>query len=786
VSDDSAPSKARAGGEPVAPAGRKLSLPLRARNFARRAADRLLAADLFWSGLLIAIVTLLVAVGGPGAERLPAVGELLDHDVVARAETAIPDAQQTEARRHAAAEAVPDVYLHDRARGERLADKLRAIFEAGRDALPKAGAGGRAETSAEAREALRGILRDPEIDALARLGFSGQVERELGAIVQEVMEGLIVGSKALLENAPAVLLVHVPGGEEERLSGAGRVLDLDEARGQARAAVQASRSVPPEQRAPLAELVASFVDVNVAYDPEATAARREAAVAAAQPVVRTVPGGAALAHAGERVTAEIRARIEASRGGQRERVGLPGLAGTLVIVSLLAFFLWRYTRYHQRAFRKIRHLHALLALVLLSMLLLSSAMLWIATGLVDDLSPPFNDPASYTYLIPLAGGSILVALLATGRIAMVYSGFTALLFAAMNGWNTFAMTWALLVQWAGIYAITTYRERAALLRAGFVAGVAGGVAALAVAAVRDGLVPISRGLYEAGLAFVGGAVGTGLFVSFALPLFEGLFRVLTDIRLLELSNVNQPLLSEFAVKAPGSYNHSLVLGTLAEEAAKAIGANSLYCRVAAFYHDIGKIRKPEYYVENQHGSNPHDRLSPFMSALIIAAHVKDGIRLAREAGLPEQIVDVVPQHHGTRVMTYFYDKALKTADPLLGPVSEADFRYPGPKPQTKETAIFMLADAVEAAARTLDEPTPGRLGELIHKMSGAIVLDGQLDECDLTFSDLERIEEAFLRTLTSMYHHRLDYPGFEFGRPRPNGKAGGAAPERRAARSAAR
>jgi cyclic-di-AMP phosphodiesterase PgpH len=745
VTDEFATSKARAGGESAVPAGRRPSLPFRARTSARRMADRLLAANLLWSGLLVGIVTALLVVGGTTADRVPGVGEILDRDVVAHAEIEIPDAEQSDAIRRTASDAVPDVYIHDETRGERLAEKLSA--------------------------------------ALVRLGDSIEVERELGAVVRGVMGNLIVGSRALLENAPAALLVHLPDGREERISGAERFLDLDEARAQARAAVRGSRSFSAEQKEALAALAASFVDVNVSFDAGGTRARREAAMAAARPALRTVPAGTVLARAGDRVTGENRARIEASQGTRRGRVGPRNLAGTLIIVSLLAFFLWRYGHYHQRAFRKIRHLHALLVLVILSMLVLSRAMLWIAAGLVDDLSPPFNDAASYTYLVPLAGGSILVALLASGRISMVYSGFTALLFAAMNGWNAFGMTWALLVQWAGIYAISSYRERAALLRAGFVVGAAGGAAALAIAAVRDGLVPVSRGLYEAGLAFVGGAVGTGLLVSFALPLLEGLFRVLTDIRLLELANVNQPLLSEFAVKAPGSYNHSLVLGSLAEEAAKAIGANSLYCRVAAFYHDIGKIKKPEYYVENQHGVNPHDRLSPFMSALIIAAHVKDGIRLAREAGLPEQIVDVVPQHHGTRVMTFFYDKARRTADPSLGPVSEADFRYPGPKPRTKETAIFMLADAVEAAARTLDEPTPGRLGELIHKMSGAIVLDGQLDECDLTFADLERIEEAFLRTLTSMYHHRVDYPGFEFGHPRPNDKAGAGAPERRSGRS---
>jgi putative nucleotidyltransferase with HDIG domain len=751
----------------------------------RRAADRLLALDLLWSALLVGGVSALLVPGGQGPERTPSLGDVLDRDVVAHTETDVPDPQQTEARRRAAAETVPDVYLHDRARGDRLADKLSAIFEAGRGTLPKGGSGAR-EGAAEARAALRGVLRDAEIEALLRLGFSAETERELGGILRGVMSERIVGSKALLENAPGVLLVHAPGGGEERLSGAAGLLDLDEARRRARAAVRASRSIPAEESEVLADLVASFVDVDVTYAPEETAKRRDAAVAAVPPTVRTVAAGTILARAGEKVTEDVLARIDAATSARRGSTDAGGIAGIVVIVSFLAFFLHRYTRYHQRAFKKVRHLHALLALVMVSMLLMSRAMIWVAGAVADTLSPPFNEAGSYTYLIPLAGGSILVALLASGRIAMVYSGFTALLFAALAGWDAHVMTWALLTQWAGIYAISTYRERAALLRAGLVAGLAGAAAALAVAAVRSGTVPLSRSLYEAGLAFAGGAVGTGLIVSFALPLFEELFRVLTDIRLLELSNVNHPLLSEFAVKAPGSYNHSLVVGTLAEEAARAIGANALFCRVAAFYHDIGKIRKPEYYVENQHGTNPHDRLSPFMSALVIAAHVKDGIRLGREAGLPEQILDVVPQHHGTRVMTYFYDKARKAADPSLGPVTEADFRYPGPKPQTKETAIFMLADALEAAARTLSDPTPGRLGELIHKVSRSIVLDGQLDDCDLTFADLERIQESFLRTLTSMYHHRVDYPGFEFGRSRPNGRGAGAAPERRSARSVPR
>jgi putative nucleotidyltransferase with HDIG domain len=284
--------------------------------------------------------------------------------------------------------------------------------------------------------------------------------------------------------------------------------------------------------------------------------------------------------------------------------------------------------------------------------------------------------------------------------------------------------------------------------------------------VAGGSDPTSATLYAAGLAFVGGALGVGLLVSFVLPVLERLFGVLTDVRLLELSDANHPLLQELARKAPGTWTHSHAVGALAEEAARAIGANPLFCRVAALYHDVGKVKKPDYYVENQRGVNPHDRLAPSMSALVIAAHVKDGIRMARQAGVPEQIVDVIPQHHGTRLMTYFYEKARRLAEPESGPPKEEDFRYPGPKPQTREAAIFMLADGVEAAARTAEDANPGRLREVIRQITSAIVLDGQFDECKLTFADLERIQGAMLRTLVSSRHQRVQYPGFDFNRRR--------------------
>jgi len=238
----------------------------------------------------------------------------------------------------------------------------------------------------------------------------------------------------------------------------------------------------------------------------------------------------------------------------------------------------------------------------------------------------------------------------------------------------------------------------------------------------------------------------------------------SDIRLLELSNLNNPLLRKLAVQAPGTYNHSVIVGTLAEAAAQAVGGNSLLCRVAAYYHDIGKMSKPEYFIENQmNATGLHDKLSPTMSSLVIASHVKDGVRMARDFNLPQPIIDLIPQHHGTRLITYFFNKAKTLANPEIQEVSESNFRYPGPKPQSKEGAIFMMADSVEAAARTIDEPTPAKFQDMIRKILNAVILDDQLTETDLTFSDLDRIQDAFERTLTSLYHHRIDYPGFEFG-----------------------
>jgi putative nucleotidyltransferase with HDIG domain len=779
VTNDETPRRPRRRGKKKQARSRKLNLVSRVRGGFRRGADRVLSADAIWSPLFVLVVLLTV-----GSQRCGtpydqfALGEVAPHDIKAARAIDIEDEALTTERRQQARDRVPEYYVHDRERGARLARDLAEVFEQGRQGLEA----GRAADESAAGVAEAG-LSDEVRRILVDARYDESLERELAAALESVMRGLVVSNKSLLERTREITLVHIPGHLEEALRDYDAVIDVEQARERLSSGLMGRLELPPARKRALAAFTATFLDANVYLDSELTHARREAAAMAVPPVVVRVPRGGVLIEKGQRFTPEIIARLDAGRGAAAGGPGLLNFLALLFLTCILAFFLYRYSGYHQRAFTKLAHLHAFLVLMLVSTLLLAKGMLWLAGQVVDTMVSPFDQLHYYTYLIPLGAGAILVALLANGRIAMVYAGFAALLFGAMTGQEFSVFVWAMIVQLSGIYAISTYRERAALLRAGLVVGGIGAVTALALETLKGDLEPLSGSLYGAGLAMVGGAVGVGLVISFSLPLLEGLFNVLTDIRLLELSNVNNPLLAQLAVKAPGSYNHSLVVGTLAEEAAKAIGANSLFCRVAAFYHDIGKVNHAEYYVENQRGINPHDRLTPSMSALIIASHVKDGIKMAREAGLPEQIVDIIPQHHGTKLMTYFYEKARQNADPGLGPVKEEDFRYPGPKPQTREAAIFMLADAVEAAARTIDEPTPNRLREMIRKVTSAVVLDGQFDSCDLTFADLDRIKEAFLRYLVSMHHQRVDYPGFEFGgRARAETRSVGEAQERRVAR----
>ena len=243
------------------------------------------------------------------------------------------------------------------------------------------------------------------------------------------------------------------------------------------------------------------------------------------------------------------------------------------------------------------------------------------------------------------------------------------------------------------------------------------------------------------------------------PIVETLFGYTPNIQLIDLANMNHPLLREMIVRAPGTYHHSQLVGILAEAAARAVDGNPLLARVGSYYHDIGKMKKPQYFIENQKGDNPHDHLTPTMSALIIEAHVADGIEMAREYKLPKLIMDFIPEHQGTKLIGYFFNKAKRFENKHVDEVHESEFRYPGPKPQTREAAIVMIADACEAATRSIADPTPVKIQAMVHHIITKRFLEEQFSDCDLTLRDLQVIEEVFTRTLVSLHHHRIEYPG---------------------------
>lgn len=360
------------------------------------------------------------------------------------------------------------------------------------------------------------------------------------------------------------------------------------------------------------------------------------------------------------------------------------------------------------------------------------------------------------YFIPVAAIGMLAVILFENLVLGLAMTFTSSLLAGLIARNSFNLAVILFIGGVvGILSIWRARRRSRIIWAGIYVGVVQLFCILLISLQNlqiDDLFKI----------FAAPVMSSGIIASFivigSLPIFEYLFKVVTNVSLLELSDFNHPLLRKMILEAPGTYQHSLLVGNLAEAASEAIGANSLLARVGAYYHDIGKIDKAEYFSENQmHLRSKHDRLQPSMSRLIITNHVKEGVELAKKYKLNPVIIDFIEQHHGTSMIYYFYRRAMQEAD-QGDDVHEDGYRYPGPKPQRKEIAIVLLADAVEAACRSLTEPTHERMEELVRKIVNNKFIDGQLDECDLTLREIEIINAVFLRILSAIYHSRIAYP----------------------------
>lgn len=513
---------------------------------------------------------------------------------------------------------------------------------------------------------------------------------------------------------------------------------------------------------------------NLEYDSERTESEKDAAAESVDPVMVTVSEGETLIEPGAVITPD---QIEAYSAyrielAQRSEYGW-GIDATLAERAVLTFGLMMgaliYIQVSLRTMHRSNRRLALAALVILVNLALVRIVLELGESRLIGTSPSLMSMLQYS--VPVAFGGLIMAIIigptAGVMVAMLVSALNGLMQA--NSIDVFIVS--LLANLVGIYFARDIRQRAKLVKAATMSGLT-----VAAAAILASIFTEADPMLVAQQVIVAVVVGglTGIVVVGVLPLLENIFKYTTDITLLELTDFNHPLLRKLQMEAPGTYHHSLMVANLAERAANQIGANPLLCRATCLFHDIGKLTKPDYFVENQQeGFNPHNEKNPSMSALIIKNHVKEGVQMAREAKLPKVCVDIIKQHHGTTLIKYFYHKACQAAaQPTLplttgtnqsglretSTIDESTFRYDGPKPQFKESAIIFFADAIEAASRSLKKVTPQSVNELIDSIISDRLEDGQLDEAPLTMQEMALIRESFAFTAMNMLHSRVEYP----------------------------
>jgi cyclic-di-AMP phosphodiesterase PgpH len=468
-----------------------------------------------------------------------------------------------------------------------------------------------------------------------------------------------------------------------------------------------------------------------------------------------------LLHAGETVTAEKLPLIERVRQYQLAERQPKRLIGLLALVGMMFFALYKSAVTSQSSRLGPRTAFWVASSALMFQTLLARFGMFGASVL--SARPETGNLGGFfelQFAIPFAACALALSLLIGSQVALVAALMSALLVGFISPHDLAISAFAFAGSVVAIYSVQRYRTRnAVIVAAAAVAGV-NTVMGAAASLIANNDWTWKSVLGGVAFGIIGAALTAGV-ASFAIPIYESAFDILTDLKLLELSNADNPLLRQLAIRTPGTSYHSFMVGVLAEEAAKAIGANALLARTACLYHDIGKLAAPNMYIENQKGGpNPHDKVSPLDSVRIITGHVRRGIQMATEADLPPQIIDFIPQHHGTRVLAYFYHKAKAQAEARGGHVNMEDFRYPGPKPQSKEAVILMLGDGAEASVRSLEEHTPENIRAIVKKIVDSVVADGQLDESTVTMRELTTIRESLINTLINIYHQRISYPGF--------------------------
>ncbi|MBW1988959.1 MAG: HDIG domain-containing protein [Deltaproteobacteria bacterium] len=701
-------------------------------------------------------------------------GDVAETNVKSTRDFLVENTEATQSARRKAAAAVLTVYDHDESMAGRTITRVQEAFSSARKALEKPGRD-TAALKKKFQETLGIQVSEGAFRILERERFDSAIADSICHIVGEILDNGVVANKDLLleEAEKGIVLRGIQSGKERYLTNLRRFYGPDQSKTMVRVI---GDPILENMNYSVINLIVDFsqrlIQPNITPNSRETNARLQQAVEAVKPVYYKVKAGEMLLREGERVTDLHLAKLAAlKKSASKDRTVFKSLGtGMLVLFFLLSwhfvYFRWKKNPYASRL--KDMGLLCLTLLVFFAMAKFSTAL----SASLANGSAFEHAPSAVFYGTPLAAGAMTLCLFLGLEVALAFA--VILTFSATMLFDNpfYAWTYFLVGSVLGAYWVRDSRERNVMIKAGVKVGAVNAGMVLAIYLQRGA--PLSESFaWDAFGGLLGGLLA-GVFTTGLVPMVEALFGYTTDIKLMELANLDRPVLRRLMIEAPGTYHHSVVVGSMVEAAAAQIGANPLLAKACGYYHDIGKIQKPLYFVENQmSGKNRHDKLAPSMSALILIAHLREGVEMAKKYRLGQLITDAIQQHHGTSLIRGFYEKAKQVRGEEN--VKEEDFRYPGPKPQTKEAGLVMLADVVEAASRTLENPTPARIQGNVQRLIRNIFADGQLDECELTLKDLHQIAKSFNKILAGIHHHRVEYPD---ANGKTNGKTGATAETR--------
>ena len=699
-------------------------------------------------------------------------GDIADKDIKAAEDFFVEDKDATETNRRVVADNVPTVYDFDSLLSSKWSQQLTTAFRDIRNILESDGfktqnLEAKPDPAAVSNKALR-LERDFEkrigfgvpksiYIILEKNGFSEDVPNIIIAVLSKIFENGVVADKAFLlkEAEKGIILRDIESKNEILTYELNAFYSPEEAKGLIKAIGRPLiKGLSLDKRNAVLYFVNRLIQPNITLNRNETEERIKRAVAEVNPVLYKVKAGEMLLREGEKVSDPQLLKLKALKSQTRyEQISATVIGAVMILLCLLV------TTYiiHLKNRNEKTGDHNRKLLFFASVIIMFFLLAEISSSLSRSLTQnePFSITATSIQLgIPMASGAMLICLFMGLNMAISFTVVIAVC-ATIVFQNRFEIfIFFLLSGMMAAYWMQNCRERKVFIKAGVKLGVFNIVVATAMN-IYFGDLSWMKLLWDWVFAFLGG-VGAGIVTAGLTPLVEVTFNFSTDIKLLELASLDQPVLRRLMIEAPGTYHHSVIVGSMVEAAASEIGANPLLAKVCGYYHDIGKINKPQYFIENQSdGINKHDKLAPSMSSLILVAHVKDGVELAKQNDLGQEITDTISQHHGTSLIRYFYDRAKQMKGEES--VNVDDFRYPGPKPQTREAGLVMLADVVESASRTLEMPTPARIQGLVQHLMNNIFSDGQLDNCELTLKDLHNIAKSFNTILNGIYHHRIDY-----------------------------